>query len=47
LLHPVTAATAAALADLGGIDPHLAEGLLGSFRAVGYDDSVALGERSH
>ncbi|WP_020124352.1 hypothetical protein [Streptomyces canus] len=42
MLHPVTAA---ALVDLGGEDPHLAEGLLGIFRAVGFDDWIALGER--
>ncbi|GAA0903930.1 MULTISPECIES: isocitrate lyase/PEP mutase family protein [Streptomyces violaceusniger group] len=45
LLQPVTAAMAAALVELGGEDPHLGEGPLGIFRAVGFDDWAALGER--
>ncbi|GHF68157.1 2-methylisocitrate lyase-like PEP mutase family enzyme [Amycolatopsis bartoniae] len=45
LLQPATLAMAAALVDLGGEDPDVAEGPLGIFRAVGFDDWAALGDR--
>ncbi|WP_290058574.1 isocitrate lyase/PEP mutase family protein [Amycolatopsis solani] len=45
LLQPATLAMAAALVELGGEDSHVAEGPLGVFRAVGFDEWAALGER--
>lgn len=45
LLQPATLAMAAALVDLGGEDPQVAEGPLGIFRAVGFDEWAALGDR--
>ena len=45
LLEPVVAAMSAALAGLGGTDPQPAPGPLGLFRAVGFDDWSALGDR--
>lgn len=45
LLQPVSFAIAAALVEMGGDDPQLAEGPLGIFRAVGIDEWAALDER--
>ena len=45
LLEPVVAAMSAALAGLGGTDPQPAPGPFGLFRAVGFDDWSALGDR--
>jgi 2-methylisocitrate lyase-like PEP mutase family enzyme len=45
LLQPATLAMAAALVEMGGEDPQVAEGPLGVFRAVGFDEWAALGER--
>ncbi|MER5671880.1 isocitrate lyase/PEP mutase family protein [Pseudonocardia alni] len=45
LLQPATAAMSAALVAMGGEDPDIGEGPLGTFRVVGFDDWSELGDR--
>ncbi|MFC5063334.1 isocitrate lyase/PEP mutase family protein [Actinomycetospora atypica] len=45
VLQPAAQAMAAALVDLGGEDPHVAEGPAGLFRTVGLDEWTAISDR--